>query len=660
MNDKSTKIAKYVIFTLCLSYILCVGLNGDLISDNELTETNLIDSLPIMAKKRVIDNSLSIELLRKKQRVHTCSDINSIEMPILECEVPLEENVIEISSSSDVIEISSNTEVIDISSSSEVIELSSSSETKEESASENTIAKKTLQFHKVSLQNNKRRRDLSKNISQNHIKQNIFRSYDIHRVRVLIRKLADNYKTSWLFFSRLGASLYIKEQVLRMLCVHENRFKKELDSLNFYYANIIRDLLEYLENNTTQFVIHETKKCFLPKRKETLGDIWFRKGINVSFCQKSLSLLDLINDKIVFGFGDMLNQVLCIPDVYQDFVSIDTEILSMIKKEVFEYNKEDTNDPEKLDFKELQEKFAIIEYLYFSANEKTKLAELSLAKIRTENYYIENLTFLNSFGVYKQVYNLLVLFYRAAPNYSTKRKSYMTKNYKLINNRQIHRLLGKNTIVKQEYKKCELDVSFLNSIEPSLCVQTNKETSTNEVFTFGGMFSTKFIHTSHLKYTSEWDQWTVSPIVQTHCHAQFVNNSTHELKTVHLPFYIEEDKNNPKYVPIHTINGIIQHIKKIFDIESGPDCPGDVYPFKRKTDTGKWSLIPADDEQRKKTIQYFEAENYNVVFYYIKEGLIHDYFIFAQFNPPAQKGLNDSVLEDDTARIPLFLSPLMQ
>lgn len=500
----------------------------------------------------------------------------------------------------------------------------------------------TICEHKQRMHTNKIRLNTSKYTSQVDIYINTEPTFNSKGVKDSLRFLCNKYRNMWLVFSRLGVSLNIKMYALEFLANNIDEMKVELENLDLYYEGIVSNALDYLRKNTTQFKRDKIHETALKEEKETLGDIWFKKDLKKPYYMEKLDVLDdNTRNNRMQSFESKLQQILCIPEVYEDFATITYQFIKKTKYEIFCY---------KYISQLFLGRFAIIEYLHYAVNKNTKekdIASESYKEVCTLKRGKVYLSECSASEVYKEVYEVLCLFYEYASPYCTiqkteteeqKKSGDLKKCIKPENNTELYKLAGKSVIKAQIYLLC-----IVRILRNDFTIESG------------------YKQIDAPSYVEERNVWTASPIKKEHYHVQYVNNSTHQIKTVHLPYYFEMSGKEKRRVCIHTINDIVSHIKKIFNIPSGYDVISNVYPFKRSKRSGKWSLIDHADEDRNTTVQYMESRGYNVVFYYIEEKLEDGNFVLMQFNGSKNTPYNNEEQRSSAQRrsIPLFLSPFM-
>ncbi|KAI5191506.1 hypothetical protein NEMIN01_1532, partial [Nematocida minor] len=180
-------------------------------------------------------------------------------------------------------------------------------------------------------------------------------------------------------------------------------------------------------------------------------------------------------------------------------------------------------------------------------------------------------------------------------------------------------LIGKNIIVNQKYVKCEKTVNLDIAQEIS-----NESVASPE-------------------YMLKMNKWGVSLNVHQHYHVHYVDNTAARSRMLCMPIH-EDSEGNKLY--LHTIDGIVEHIKILYGIYKDSDS---VHPFRVEKGTKLWSYIKKKDRH----LTMKDLSEYNIVFYHIEEDFDKAEFTFAEFWPKTPWG-------DGVICIPLFLTPLMR
>ncbi|EIJ93147.1 uncharacterized protein NEPG_02103 [Nematocida parisii ERTm1] len=256
----------------------------------------------------------------------------------------------------------------------------------------------------------------------------------------------------------------------------------------------------------------------------------------------------------------------------------------------------------------------------------------------------------NAIEVYNFVCNKVGIFYKyhgMTYKLYQKQKDAIRNRTRLIHIDNMHeirahnKLLGGESFNAQQLFKSIAQIKNINEIE--------------------NIGSTHVIDIDDIKYTDIFTENNTLLSIKDHYHVQFVDNEWHTVTMVHLPYYTHRQKNGTIInYQFHTIKDIITHLKYTFNIRRKGNHYkiGDVYSFKYCKQDKTWSLI-TDESDLNKTIMSIESENYNVVFYYIKENIYETEFCFAQFVYSSEVKNNVKDGNVKKTRIPLFLSKFM-
>ncbi|KAI5126418.1 hypothetical protein NEPAR08_0488 [Nematocida parisii] len=423
----------------------------------------------------------------------------------------------------------------------------------------------------------------------------------------------------------------------------------------FCYNRFLNDLTYYINNyGQTVYYRQETHNKSYRKKKETLGDIWINKEINIYCCCSG------IDRQIVTEGADKdiklkkkLNTIFYIPEIYEDFYKIPVAVVSRFFQE-FEletyksFPLNDNNARHRL----LGVKHIII-YLICIAQKEEAMAEQlykEVKKIKTLENNSRTIEEFTAIEVYSLIYSIVDLFYEyfgvtykldRCDQYRIRNRTPLLHINSMYSRRTYSKVLGFYAMTKQKYLKFSTTLVEINEIENSDYDRIVKTTHTMEGFAFTE------------------DNALLS--VKDHYHVQFVDNVNHTIEMIHLPYYIHKQENGEikKHQP-YAIHYIVVYLKLMFNIGVSPLYSkfGDIYPFKYKRNSKTWSLITKRSELNK-TVEMIEKEDCNVVFYYIKERIYETKFCFAQFvySPEVRNEVNDENI--DKPRIPLFLPIFM-
>ncbi|KAI5192612.1 hypothetical protein NEMIN01_2111 [Nematocida minor] len=401
----------------------------------------------------------------------------------------------------------------------------------------------------------------------------------------------------WHFISSKSTHIYTKYKDLlglqEFFRYGENKHREILEGIQGYYPAIFDDMIAYIEKHQPLMV---KKDDFETAWKETLGDVYMRKPLTLKY-----SMLEDLNsieqmDKKYHPLAQAVHMVLVLPEVYQDFsgitdlfirwtkVSENRDVNSNYQKVLLRIKRiVHLNIKKETNYKLYEEIYSCLEEEY--EKEKKPMEERTAAEL------------------YKDLYTILVKFYEEAAVFD-KQNQYI--------------LVGKCIITGQKYMKCEKLVDISQDV------------------------SRKGLATP--AYTEIENRWTVSSDISPHYHVYYVDNTTHQLKTLCMPIYV--DKKGQKHY-LHTVDEIVAHIKSLYKIKINLDH---VHPFKVKKGTKEWTYVKKKD----RSLRVKDLAGYEVVFYYIEEDLEKAKFTFAYFKPLKTQ------ISSKNIHIPLFLAPLMQ
>ncbi|KAI5189154.1 hypothetical protein NEMIN01_0320 [Nematocida minor] len=350
---------------------------------------------------------------------------------------------------------------------------------------------------------------------------------------------------------------------------NEDEHKKMVEKFDGYYPHVFEDMLAYVEKYKPLRVIY---RCPPTEWNETLGDIYMRKDLDLNCWmvvgQDKISQVDSEYSALSYA----MRMILALPEVHQDFSNINTNLIKATQI----YDDASRNEQTRevlLDIHKLAEEvtcndekienmceniYSAIESIY----NKNKKQELSVPEL------------------YKNIYTILADFYE--------------KVAVIDENKYI--LVGKYAIKHQRYARCKTIIVL------------NKKDSSIQIYGF--------------TYSFEINTWSILPVIKSHYHVYYVDNTEKWPRRLCMPMYKNNDNDKGYY--LHTIDDIVNHVKELFRIQKDT-----VHPFKVRKDTKEWSYIKKDE--RKITVK--ELPKYQVVFYRIDEDLATTEFKFAEFEP---------------------------
>ncbi|KAI5184116.1 hypothetical protein NEIRO03_1573 [Nematocida sp. AWRm78] len=432
-----------------------------------------------------------------------------------------------------------------------------------------------------------------------------------------------------------------------------------------YYNGFLNDLVDYIKIHG-QIIIYSREKFIslnANKKRETLGDIWINKEVNLYCCCSGINIQMVIEgEEKDIQLKKTLNAILLIPEVYEDFYKMpESEVdnfFSKLEKEIKDRDKKNKSKnivdfAEDLKIKQLLGLKCIITYLIHTAQKDEALAEESYNRIKQIKLYKNSEILIEDFNVievYNFVYTIVSIFYeyhRTSYNLTMNQKEVIINRTRLIHinnmheNRSHNKLLGKYSLKAQKFFKSITMIKNIDKIENRGLIRS--------------------IDISNINYNVLFSENTPLLTIKDHYHVQFVDNERHTVTMIHLPYYIHKKENGTTInYQLHDIRDIVDYLKSIFNIRrsGGNYNIVGVHPFKYSRKDKTWSLI-TEESDLNKTVQIIESENCNVVFYCIKEDIYETEFCFAQFVYSSE--VKNNVKDDnmDKIRIPLFLPKFM-
>ncbi|KAI5166911.1 hypothetical protein NEIRO03_1802 [Nematocida sp. AWRm78] len=426
----------------------------------------------------------------------------------------------------------------------------------------------------------------------------------------------------------------------------------------------------------------------------TLGTIYTKRNINLLWHAESMLMAYKIQNMVYSSYNTEetketeqdwnvkrgLLSILCLPEVYEDLFYMKYEDIDLLKQNILVSSLASKT-------KEIAHQFCTIKYLYGKVHNdhnimKTAYTEILNIKLNPSIYTY------SCIELYKLTYDTFTFFYKHSfysyetntesriSNMSTseKRESlcpYM-KQYTKIHPSNSNLYQGKGVILPHNKKRYIISFNYINKEENIRILDRIEKKVVNSNY-----INEKEINLEYSK----------------HYHVQLVDNSTHRVYILHLPFFVTKENGIIKYHHIHTIRDILEEAKFTFYSKIKSNCKlyKDIYPFKYNRQNKTWSLIcipePKKDPAKKrkvengdeicdidKTLEEMHNDGFDVVFYYIKENIKTTEFVFAQFNPIDAETINAAYRENeaeakklfenykidyDVPRIPIFLPKLM-
>ncbi|KAI5193040.1 hypothetical protein NEMIN01_2378 [Nematocida minor] len=412
-----------------------------------------------------------------------------------------------------------------------------------------------------------------------------------------VTKIVPLIKLNPMWYFIASKSTYINTKYRDLLGVQEllkneeSPHTKMVKSIEGYRPNIIDDMIAYIEKYQP---LRVKKDEYRNTWEETLGDFYIRKYYALNYSM--LEGLNVVNqlEKKYHPLVHAVHMILALPEVHQDFSNISESLI----KETDLSDKPSVN-------KSYQEVLLRMQrVLHLRTEEKTdhRLYVSIYSYLERPCGGERSLDGLVAVDLYRYLYAVLAKFYEKAEVISAE-KEYV--------------LSGKCVIKNQKYIKFEKVVS----------IAQDRPDTKPPVPT----------------YSLEMNRWSISPFVHAHYHVYYVDNATHQIRTLCMPMYV--DKHGKEHY-VHTIDEVVKYIKVLYGANEESNH---THAFKVRKDTKEWSYVKKKD--RKKTIK--DLAGHEVVFYRIAEDLAKTRFTFAEFKPLYPHG-------QDRICIPLFLTPMMQ
>ncbi|KAI5165223.1 hypothetical protein NEIRO03_0181 [Nematocida sp. AWRm78] len=466
----------------------------------------------------------------------------------------------------------------------------------------------------------------------------------------------------------------------------------------FYYYKMFQDLYLYLTrekvtcyNMPTEFLPNH-RLTPLKYNEITLGDIYIKKDINLLWHAESM-MTSYVNPEIT-SISENKDQsleaqrlkrqmllILSIPEIYEDLLYMNYKEIGMLQDIIAkEFSESSAGCTYNL-------KFCVIEYLYGFVHNNTEIMESSYKKIQEQG-----LDDFNDIALYQYVYKIFIEFYKYSLYLYQINTDIMKNSSTDIQNTRSTVELDKNYLARKQYTKIPktniTEYQGKGVVSMQILIKIIKKINYNHQYPCKRILDKiKCSKATYGHITRESLELSHS----FHYHVQLVDNYTHRMHILHLPFFVEKTKYTTKYHQIHTLREIKEYINKTFSTKRYKDRPltNSVYPFKYSRSDKTWSIV--DDYEKTlakktkvssnktvsdmdKTIEEMNNSGFDVVFYYIKENIKLTRFLFAYLNPigaklvdmaykenedEAKKLFNDYELNTEAPRIPLFLPKIM-
>ncbi|KAI5154872.1 hypothetical protein NEPAR06_1339 [Nematocida parisii] len=472
----------------------------------------------------------------------------------------------------------------------------------------------------------------------------------------------ENSKNIWLLIKDLGDSITERIFVIKeYLCNSSNTIGKKTNP--GYYPDILKDIVEYsikhgpYTYSYKEFTIFASAPGMHLNKKETLGDIWVKKRINMYYCLSSMIVMQQNACTSEDSDGELkikLNHILCIPEIYEDMRIISNEsvnhLIHLIKQNVLK-----VNTTENIQACDIIIMFSVISYLIGIAQKNTELVDMHFFIIKDKIFKGNSQN--NSLpNVFNYVLFVMSKFYYYSSNLASVENDW---RYSLSSLESM-----KHMALSSDGSHCLLGGSILSDKYYDFKAEVLEYTYVNNRFV---------VNNINLYFDVNSGQKFIPLSINYHYHVQFVDITKQTIEMVHLPFFIKSDENSSLLVCIHSIKDIVMYLHILYCKETrqpNKKCKA-IYPFKFTHSTKTWSIINFTSEDMSKTIKQIESTGYNVVFYLIEENMSTAELIFAEFyNPDHADSAEQNIIHEnirmkmpnnthEVFRIPTFLSPLL-
>ncbi|KAI5166507.1 hypothetical protein NEIRO03_0532 [Nematocida sp. AWRm78] len=480
-------------------------------------------------------------------------------------------------------------------------------------------------------------------------------SMSLHNYNLIIKKGNDIIKEwrdnstvdIWTLIKNIKLNVYSKNRlIMHMVDLDSDELRNPV-----YYNGFLTDLFKYMQVHGPSVYINTISN--IKQKKETLGDIWINKEVNIYCCYCGISkqiVIEVSESDIEkdIKLKKNMNIILYIPEVYEDFCKIPLRLISRVFKELKEKSYNNSNN---ITMENIFIYNHIIMYLIGVVQENSDIIEESYNIIKEIEKDINNSKIsiydFNCIEVYTIVYNAVKFFYEEFPyvymlsheENNLLRSKKFNKYIYVHPSSRYNKIMGGHTVTLQKYiRHC----AIIN--------ETIKSESAHD--------KCKIIIINDKMYTN---MTSTEISIKEHYHVQFVDNVRHTLEIIHLPYYLHKTANS-KYVlhQIHKIKDIITHLKCVYDIGTSKykKNQGYLYAFKYNIKSKAWSLVRGT-KNLNKTVEEMESTGHNIIFYYVNENIHETKFYLAEFTYPLS--IKDEINDDNIhkPRIPLLLSVFM-
>ncbi|KAI5165127.1 hypothetical protein NEIRO03_0061 [Nematocida sp. AWRm78] len=394
--------------------------------------------------------------------------------------------------------------------------------------------------------------------------------------KAIIKSWKNDTETDiWTMIKSMDIDFLLLKRIFKKMIATELRGLCTLPN-PLYYDGFIHDIAVY--NNDYGPILRNYKLLrYINRKNETLGDIWINKEVSLYCCCSGIDRqMDIEGTEEDIRLKKILNFILLIPEVYEDFYKMPESVINEFFNELkLPSNNIATPESESNIEKNLSFIKHIIIYLRHTAQNNKALANMSYRKIKQIRTYEYNNKFikdLDAIEVYTLIYNSARLFYKY---HGIAYKLTKYQKHKINCRTILMHIMGAYTIQ-----------SYTQMLGPTSVMHSNYFKSTVSIKNIDKIENSGFICSidiDNLDYTHVFSENSPLLSIKDHYHVQFVDNEWHTVTMVHIPYYIHRQKNGTILnYPFHNIKNIVKYLKRAFIIGDNQKAGKirSVYPFK--------------------------------------------------------------------------------
>ncbi|KAI5155489.1 hypothetical protein NEPAR06_1875, partial [Nematocida parisii] len=389
--------------------------------------------------------------------------------------------------------------------------------------------------------------------------------------------------------------------------LYYNRIMQDLN--NYFYRNIISSYNTHIIEDLLQTENRIKLNEFNPY-KSTLGDIYIKNNINHLWHAESILMsctnihIECSNDlpACTVELKRQLLFILCIPEIYEDLFYMKYEDIDILRDLIIKSTSNRIYRP-------IHNMFCIIEYLHGFIHKNAEIMDASFKKIQEIDDIVCYLYDVNYITIYHFVYTVFAYFYKYSlylykidtkvlisntdPQLQKDCNYMAKKKYTKIPEDRIISYKGKDSVMLFNYIKCMVQFKCISGSMPA------NERMLDNIIDKQIRYNYVYKENMNISYCH-------------HYHVQVVDNSAHRVHIMHIPFFVFNDDETIKYNYIHTLEDIVDYIKRVSRISEKKKntLVNNVYPFKYNRAEKTWSMVTklANTEAKRRKLDVTENE----------------------------------------------------